>query len=118
MAGFSVWKCTVKDTVPPSIWRSRTKPNETMSRERPGNLTFFSASSTCSWVAMAPLLFQPPFVRLTDDRDGLFGGADDLDHVEIGRADETPLEHGRADPVDQSGPHCTDQNQRMLFHVL
>src|ERR1044071_8594677 len=39
--------------------RSRTNPNDTMSRDRPGNLTFFSASSTCSCVGIRLLLYGP-----------------------------------------------------------
>src|SRR5687767_1611067 len=93
-------------------------PNETMSRERPGNLTFFSASRTCSCVGIDSLLWKPSLIRLADDRNGFVGGADDLDHVEVGRTDQSALDHGPAHPVDQSGPHCTDEDERMLFHVL
>src|SRR5690349_16634609 len=100
---------------------SRTNPNDTMSRERPGNLTFFSASRTCSLlsgVGILSLLLQPSLMRLANDRDGFVGGADDLDHIEVRGADQTALQRRAVQPVDQSGPHCTDQDERMLFHVL
>jgi len=48
---FSVWKRTVKETLPPSTLTSWTNPNDTMSRESPGNLTPLSASRICSLVA-------------------------------------------------------------------
>ena len=34
------------------------------------------------------------------------------------RTDQAALEHRALQPFDQSGPHCTDQDERMLFHVL
>src|SRR4051812_31020383 len=111
----------VKATRPPSMRTSRTKPKETMSRERPGKRTFFSASITSSlliWGEGIPFLLFEPLERRADDGDRLFRGSDDLDDVQVGRTDQSPLDHHRADPVDQTGPHCTDQDHRMLLHVL
>src|SRR6266849_2701511 len=90
-----------------------------MSRESPGNRTFFSASSTCSGVGIGSLfLLFESLERGADDRNRFLGGADDRNDIEILRTDQTLLHHGAVDPFDQAGPHCTDQDQRMLRHVL
>src|SRR5581483_3125358 len=89
-----------------------------MSRESPGKRTFFSASSTSSCVAISILLLFEALVRGTNDRNRLFRGGDDGHHVEIAGADQTTLDHRLLDPVDQTGPHCTDEDERMLCDVL
>src|SRR5262249_50081748 len=96
---------------------SRTKPNETMSRDSPGNLTVLSASSTCSWVAILSLLFEV-LVRRGDDRNRLLRGGDDVDDVEVGRTGQAAPDHRRVHPLQQAIPHCTDEDQRVLAHVL
>src|ERR1051325_4134775 len=115
--GFSVWNWIVKATRPPLTARSRTKPNETMSRERPGNLTVLSASSTCSCVAILFLLSEA-LERRGDERDGLFRGGYDPHDLEIGRTGQAALHHRAARPLQQPVPHCTDEDQRVLAHVL
>src|SRR5262249_3113695 len=96
---------------------SWTKLKETMSRERPGNLTFFSASRTCSGLGIL-LLLSESLIGLADDVDGVRRRVDDVHCLHIRRADEAALDHGRAHPVAQTGPHCTDEDERMLLHVL
>src|SRR5215212_10050473 len=115
--GFSVWKWMAKETRPPSICRLRTKPNETMSRERPGKRTVFSASRICSCEGIAFLLLES-LERSANDRNRLVRRGDDRDDIQIAGADQPSFDHRLADPVDQTGPHCTDQNHRMLLHVL
>src|ERR1051325_1741452 len=115
--GFSVWNWIVKATRPPLTARSRTKPNETMSRERPGNLTVLSASSTCSCVAMLFLLFEA-LVRRGDDRDRFLRRGYDPHDLEMGRTGQAALHHRAARPLQQPVPHCTDEDQRVLAHVL
>src|SRR5881296_1838566 len=118
-AGFSVWKWMVNVTLPPSTLMSRTKPNETMSRESPGKRTFFSASSTCSCVGIGFLFLRfELFVRGADDGDRFLRGADHRDDAEVLRGTEAFLDHRPVDPFDQASPHCTDEDQRMLGHVL
>src|SRR5438046_176581 len=107
----------VKLTLAPSTWMSRTKPNETMSRVSPGNLTFFSASRTCSCVGTFFLSFEL-LVRSADDGNGFLGGAHHRNDAEVLRAAEAFLDHRAVDPFDETGPHCTDEDQRMLRHVL
>src|SRR5205085_7771993 len=82
--GFSVWKWIVNATRPPLTSMSRTKPNETMSRDSPGNLTLLSASSTCSCVAILFLLFEV-LVRRGDERDRFLRGGHDPRDLEVGR---------------------------------
>src|SRR5258708_5486823 len=91
-----------------------------MSRESPGKRTLLRASRTCCWVtvgAMSLLLFEA-FVRGADDRNRLVSGGDDRDHVHVRGTDEAAADHGLAHPVDETGPHCTHQDERMLLHVL
>src|SRR5216684_699763 len=114
---FSVWNRTVKETVPPSTTTSWTNPNETMSRESPGNLTPLSASRICSLLGILFLLNEA-FVRGADDRNGLLVRADHRDRVHVLRAGQPARDHDLVDPVDQTGPHCTDQDERMLGDVL
>src|SRR5581483_880112 len=117
--GFSVWKAMVNRTPPPSIWMSRTKPNETMSRDSPGKRTFFSASRTWSCVGIRFLfLFLEAFVGGGDDRNGLLGRPDDGDDLEVLLARQVTLHHGPIHPLDQPRPCRADQDQRMLGHVL
>src|SRR5216684_1788847 len=114
---FSVWKRTVKETLPPSTLTSWTNPNDKMSRDSPGNLTPLSASRICSFVGIRFLLNET-FVRGADDRNGFFVRADHRDRVHVLRTGQPPRDHDLVDPVDQTGPHCTDQDQRMLGDVL
>src|SRR4029079_5194890 len=107
----------VKVTWPPLTARSRTKPNETMSRERPGNLTVLSASSTCSCVAILFLLSEA-LVRRGDDRDRFLRRGHDAHDLEVGRTGQAALHHRAARPLQQPVPHCTDEDQRVLAHVL
>src|SRR5919204_2008646 len=108
----------VKLTLPPSTRMSRTNPNETMSRDSPGNRTFFSASSTCSCVGIRfPLSFEL-LVRGADDGNGFFRGADNRHDAKVLRRAEALLDHRAVDPLDQTTPHCTHEDQRMLGHVL
>src|SRR2546423_14902566 len=107
----------VKVTLPPSTWTSRTKPNETMSRVSPGNLTFFSASRTCSGVGTFFLSFEL-LVRSADDGNGFLGGAHHRNDAEVQRTAQALLDHRTVDPFDETRPHCTDEDQRMLGHVL
>src|SRR5882724_10807105 len=82
---FSVWKRTVKATLPPSTITSCTNPNDTMSRESPGNLTLLSASRICSFVGIF-LLLNETLVRGANDRIGLFVRGDHRDRVHVLRA--------------------------------
>src|SRR3954468_1959026 len=114
---FSVWKRTVNETLPPSTLTSWTNPNDTMSRESPGNLTPLSASRICSEVGIRFLL-DVAFVRRADDRDRLFVRGHHRYRAHILRTGQPARDHRLVDPVDQTVPHCTDQDQRMLGDVL
>src|ERR1700758_2300998 len=108
----------LKLTSPPFTTTSRTKPNETMSRESPGKRTFFSASRTCSCVGIRFPLSLELLVGRADDRNGFFRRADHRDDAEVLSAAQAFLDHRPVDPFDQTAPHCTDEDQRMLGHVL
>src|SRR5258708_7835506 len=90
-----------------------------MSRESPGNRTLLSASRTCCCVTvgMSLLLFET-FVRGANDRNRLFRRGNDRWDIEVRGTDKAADGHRLAHPFDQTGPHCTHQNQRMLLHVL
>src|SRR5258708_16855934 len=88
-----------------------------MSRESPGNLTPLSASSICSFVGIRFLL-NVAFVRGADDRYGLFVRADHRDDVHVLRTSQPARDHDLVDAVDQTGPHCTYQDERILGDVL
>src|ERR1700674_3280392 len=54
-----------KETFPPPTARSLTKPKETMSRDRPGNFTVRSVSSTLSSVSSGVGGIEPPAAKLS-----------------------------------------------------
>src|SRR5205823_8223044 len=89
----------------------------TMSRDSPGNLTVFSASSTCSCVGILFLLFEV-LVRLGHDWNRFLGTGNDAHDLEVGRTGQAALDHRPASPLEQPVPHCTDQDQGMLAHVF
>src|SRR6476469_5749335 len=104
-------------TSPPSMRTSLTKPKETMSRLRPGNLTCLSASKTCSCVAICPLSLEL-LEDFPNDGDGLVAGAYHPYVIHIARSDETALDHRLPHPVDEAVPHVPHQDQGMLLDVL
>ena len=70
-AGASVVRARRKDTFPPPIVRSLTKPKETMSRENPGYLTCLSASRTaCSFSVVVDKLIPSQRERISQKRRG------------------------------------------------
>src|SRR5260221_3395518 len=98
---------------------SWTKLKETMSRDRPGNLTFLNASTICSSVGVDILLLLfEPLERVVNDGDGVGCRGDHVHRIHVGCVDEPALDHGCAHPVDETRPHCTDENEWMLLHVL
>src|SRR5450755_2710262 len=63
--GDSVVISSRKETLPPPTARSLTKPNETMSRDSPGNLTVFRTSRTRSSVSSVVEGIGPPPAKLS-----------------------------------------------------